>query len=116
LVADVRALRDAAAMSTEPAIARVADRLGREVVLLDRIWQSKILRDHPEMVGHLDAVVATVQAPEHVEPDPTVERERLYRRGVGPSRWLLVVVSFEQTPGRVITAIGNRKDPKRWTS
>jgi hypothetical protein len=102
-------------MSTEPAIARVADRLGREVVLLDRIWQNKILRDHPEMAGHLDAVVATLQAPEHVEPDSSARRERLYRRGVGPSRWLLVVVSFEQTPGRVITAIGNRKDPKQWT-
>ena len=41
-------------------------------------------------------------------------RERLYRQGAGPSRWLLVVVSFEQQPGRVITALANRKDPKLW--
>jgi hypothetical protein len=101
-------------MSLEPTIARMSDRLGREVLLLERIWQLKILRDHPEMIGHLEAVVATVQAPEHLEPDATARRERLYRRDVGPSRWLLVVVSFEQSPGRVITTIGNRKDPRRW--
>jgi hypothetical protein len=47
-------------------------------------------------------------------PDAMPGRERLYRHGAGPSRWLLVVVSFEQQPGRVITALANRKDPKLW--
>lgn len=59
-------------------------------------------------------MLATVQAPDHIEPDSETLRERLHRRDVGPSRWLFVVVSFEQTPGRVITALGNRKDPKQW--
>ena len=95
-------------------MAQLTDREGREVVLLVRIWENKILRDHRELVGHLGAVLATVRAPDHGEPDSAPHRERLYRSAVGPSRWLLVVVSFEQKPGRVITALGNRKDPKLW--
>jgi hypothetical protein len=31
------------------------------------------------------------------------------------SRWLLAVVSYEQQPGRIVTALANRKDPKQWT-
>ena len=40
-------------------------------------------------------------------------RTRFYSRNVGPSRWLLVVVSYEQRPARIITAVANRKDPKQ---
>lgn len=80
----------------------------------DRIWHEKIARDHPEVVDHLDAVLEIVRRPDHVEPDPLEGRERFYRRDVGPSRWLLVVVSFEQEPARILTALATRKDPKRW--
>ncbi|HLI61157.1 MAG TPA: DUF4258 domain-containing protein [Solirubrobacteraceae bacterium] len=86
---------------------------GRE--LPEVIWQSKILRDHPEMAGHREAVLRTVATPEHVEDDPLPRRRRYYRRSLGPNRWLLVVVTYEQDPARIITALGNRKDPKQWT-
>jgi hypothetical protein len=33
-----------------------------------------------------------------------------YLRDVGPSRWLLVVLSYEQEPARPISAFPNRKD------
>ena len=56
----------------------------------------------------------TVAHPDHVEPDALPARTRLYRRGVGPSRWLMAVVSYEQEPARIITALANRKDPKQW--
>lgn len=92
----------------------VSDRDGRAVVLLARIWADKILRDHPELGDHLEQVLGTVSVPDHVEPDPRADRRRYYRRRVGPSNWLLVVVSFEQEPGRVITALATRKGPKRW--
>lgn len=52
-----------------------------------------------------------------VEPrfeDALPDRPRFYRRGVGPSRQLMAVVSYEQQPARIITALANRKDPKRW--
>ncbi len=44
------------------------------------------------------------------------QRARYYARGVGPSRWLLVVVSYEQTPARIVSAFANRKDPKSWSA
>jgi hypothetical protein len=34
----------------------------------------------------------------------------------GPSRWLLVVVSYEQTPARIVSAFANRKDPRSWSA
>jgi hypothetical protein len=55
--------------SDEPPAATVLDPDGREVVLLARIWRDKIARDHPELVDHLEAVMATVAKPEHIEPD-----------------------------------------------
>jgi hypothetical protein len=61
-----------------------------------------------------DAVIQTVATPDHVEPDTLPNRTRFYRRNVGPSRWLMAVVSYEQQPARIITALANRKDPKRW--
>lgn len=92
------------------------DQSGTRVILLDRVWREKVLRDHPELDSHLDAVLRAVEAPEHVEDDPVFpERRRYYLRGAGPSRWLMVVVSFEQEPARIISAFGNRKDPKSWS-
>ena len=96
-------------------LASTTDRDGRDVVLLERIWNGKVLRDHPEMHAHLEAVIATVHEPEHVAADPRDDRLRYYRRHVGPSRWLLVVVSYEQEPARVITALATRKDPPSWS-
>jgi len=49
-----------------------------------------------------------------IELDALPGRTRFYRRDVSPSRWLLVVVSHEQEPARIITALANRKDPKGW--
>ena len=98
----------------ERVLAQVRDPDGRVVVLLERIWASKIASDHPELAGSQEQVLATVSGPDHVEPDPRVDRRRCYRRRVGPSRWLLSVVSCEQEPGRIVTALATRKDPKRW--
>jgi hypothetical protein len=100
--------------SNEPLAATVIDPDGREVVLLARIWEEKVARDHPELVDHLEAVIETVAKPDHIEADALPDRTRFYRRGVGPSRWLMAVVSYEQQPARIITALANRKDPKRW--
>lgn len=79
-----------------------------------RIWEKKIILGHPEMSRYLPEVLATMTDPQHIEPDPWTGRSRYYRSGIGPSRWLLVVVSFEQQPGRIITALATRKDPARW--
>jgi hypothetical protein len=100
--------------SADDLLAELSDPDGRSVVLLARIWEDKITKDHPELRAHLEHVLATVTTPDHAEPDPHARRRRYYRRRVGPSRWLLAGVSFEQQPGRIITAVATRKDPKRW--
>ena len=51
----------------------------------------------------------TVAKPDHVELDALPARSRFYRRGVGPSRWLMAVVSYEQEPARIITALATGK-------
>jgi hypothetical protein len=98
----------------ERRLGEVSDPNGRLVIVLARIWEDKIARDHPELRQRLDDVLETVTRPDHAEADPHPARRRYYRRNIGPSRWLMVVVSFEQEPGRIITALALRKDPKRW--
>lgn len=74
--------------SEKPAAGTVPDPDGRQVVLRARIWEDKISRDHPELVGHLDAVMETVAQPDHVEPDALPYRTRFYRRGSGQAAGL----------------------------
>ena len=100
--------------SDGPPLAEIRDPDDRVVVLLARIWHEKLTRDHPELHGYLEHVLGTVVAPDHVEADPLADRRRYYRRRVAPSRWLLVVVRYEQEPGRIVTALADRRDPKRW--
>lgn len=92
------------------------DPQGVRVVVPAAVWRDKILRDHPELASHLADVLRAIAEPDRVLPDPVYEgRRRHYLRGAGPSRWLLVVVSYEQEPARVISAFGNRKDPRSWS-
>ena len=92
------------------------DPTGVRVVVPADLWRDKILRGHPELAPHLADVLRAVAEPDRVLPDPVYElRRRHYLRGAGPSRWLLVVVSYEQEPARVISAFGNRKDPRSWS-
>lgn len=87
---------------------------GRRVVLDIAAWRH-IIEEHQELARDREAVFATVAAPDHRGPDPRPGRERYWRRGLGPSRWLMVVVDFDSVPARVVTAYGNRKDPPGWT-
>jgi hypothetical protein len=92
------------------------DPCGVRVVLSLALWREKLLRDHPELARHLSDVLRAVASPDHLVPDPVFQqRRRFYLRGAGPSRWLLVVVSYEQEPARIISAFGNRKDPRAWS-
>ena len=87
---------------------------GRRVVLDAAGWRH-IVEEHGEIAPHRDAVMGTIAAPDHRTADARAGRERYWRRGLGPSRWLLVVVDFSSVPARVVTAFGNRKDPPGWT-
>lgn len=104
-------------MDDQPETSETADPAGARVVLDDALWREKIVRDHPEIAAHQEDALRAVSAPDHVAPDPSFEdRKRYYARDVGPSRWLLVVVSYEQTPARIVSVFANRKDPKSWSA
>jgi len=86
---------------------------GRRVVLDDDAWRH-VLNEHAEMAPHQAALMATVAHPDHLEDDPRPGRERFWRELLGPSRWLFVVVDFDESPARVVTAFGRRDDPPGW--
>jgi hypothetical protein len=101
----------------DPTIGETTDPDGVQVVLPIRVWQEKIIEDHPEIQPYLANLLPTVAKPDHAAPDPSFEnRTRYYARDVGPSRWLLVVVSYEQMPARIVSAFATRKDPKSWSA
>jgi hypothetical protein len=99
----------------EKIIGETTDREGIRVVLLARIWREKVLSEHIELTAFAEAVLKAIGSAEHVEVDPVYpQRRRHFARDVGPSWWLLVVVSYEQAPARIISAFGHRKDPPTW--
>ncbi|HEV7529014.1 MAG TPA: hypothetical protein VGO29_08970 [Solirubrobacteraceae bacterium] len=104
-------------MADRPRAVETIDPAGARVVLDGRVWDEKIVNDHPEVALYKDDALRAVSAPDHVAPDPgSADRKRFYLSGVGPSRWLLVVVSYEQKPARIISVFANRKDPRAWSA
>jgi hypothetical protein len=104
-------------MPNESSIGETVDPDGTRVLLTDTVWSGKIVQDHQEIAAYGAEVLRAVADPDHVVPDPNFEqRTRYYARGVGPSLWLLVVVSYEQMPARIVSAFANRKDPKSWSA
>jgi hypothetical protein len=89
----------------------------KRVVLLEAVWRKNVVRDHPEIEPYLSEILRAVADPDHAAPDPVfADRKRYYARGAGPSRWLMVVVSYEQVPARIVSAFANRKDPRSWSA
>jgi hypothetical protein len=99
----------------EELVGEAYDLDGNRVVIPTEIWRGKVLKDHPELSRHLNDALRAIYSPDHVDPDPSFrDRRRHYLRGAGPSRWLLVVLSYEQEPVRLISAFPRRKDPDSW--
>jgi hypothetical protein len=94
-------------------LAAVTDPDGREVVLTEDGW-AHIAGGHSDLGLPPDAVLDVVRSPDHREDDPIAGRERFWRRNVGPSRWLRVVVDFAVQPAVIVTAFADRVDPKDW--
>jgi hypothetical protein len=66
---------------------------------------------HPELGGIVDGVLATVASPHMRRSGRGPNEEWFYRRGVGPSRWLKVVVLYEGSRGFIVTAHPRRSLP-----
>jgi hypothetical protein len=93
---------------------------GTRVVLFEDTWRLHVLNPdhgHAELEPHLKAVLAALSSPDHREPDGWPDRERFFKRDVGPSRWLMVVVDSEKEPARIVTALGygHGRSPDGWT-
>lgn len=58
-----------------------------------------------------EETLATVQLPDAITPDPIAGRWRYRALGRGVSRWLFVVVDWNEQPPRIATAYSKRKDP-----
>jgi hypothetical protein len=100
----------------EQVVGEALDPEGNRVVILAGIWFGKVLRDHPDLAPHFAVVLRAIREPDHVAPDPRFRgRRHHYLRNAGPSRWLLVVLSYEQEPVLLLTTFANRKDPSSWS-
>ena len=92
----------------------VTDPDGQRVVLDEEAW-NHISARHPELMDRLDVILGTVARPDHRTLDPIASRRRYWRRLAAPSRWLLVIVDVGDSPARVVTAFGHRRDPEELT-
>jgi hypothetical protein len=64
------------------------------------------------MLRHVAAILDAVSRPDVRHNDPAPGRERFYRCDLDPTRWLRVVVDFNQSPGFVVTAFIQDHEPE----
>jgi len=107
-------------MAERSILAEAVNPDGVRVVLFEDTWLRHILNPrsgHAELEPHLKAVLEAIASPEHREQESWPERERFFKRDVGPSRWLMVVVDSAEEPARIVTAFGYRhgRSPEGWT-
>jgi hypothetical protein len=76
---------------------------GRRVVFDERT-EHHLARRRPQMLDHIQAILDTIARPDIHEHDPAPRRERFFRRDLGPTRYLRVIVDFNESPGFVVTA------------
>jgi hypothetical protein len=91
-------------------IAAVADPAGRLVVLTATRWRH-VIDGHPELRTYLQDVLKAVQEPTRQLPGRRPGEAWYYLAGAGPSRWLKVVVAYDQGNGRILTAFARRSLP-----
>jgi hypothetical protein len=97
-------------------IRSVVDPDGREVVFDFESWLHLAVGERPELLEHVDAILATIALPYCREEDPIARRERFYARHLLlRRRWLRVIVDYNEIPARVVTALVQPHDPRRKT-
>jgi len=66
------------------------------------------------MASYRDEILRVARMPAVARRDWRYRnRWRFYQSELGPSRWLAVVVDFDQDPARIVTAHGFRKEHPR---
>jgi len=83
---------------------------GRRVALTWSRW-SHIRRKHRNLGIARDVLLDIVAAPDERISGREEGEEWFYRRGVGPSAWVKVVVHFDREHGVIATAFPRRSFP-----
>ena len=97
-------------------LATTLDPDGRRVDLTEERWghivgASPSRSGHPELRPYRDEVMQAIRAPDHGKRGHAPGEEWFYLEGVGPSRFLKVVVAYDEGRGRIITAFARRSMP-----
>lgn len=92
-------------------LASAIDPLGRTVHLTAERWEH-VVDGHPYMAPYMADVVRAIEAPTDRIASLRPGQDWFYLEGAGPSRWLKVVVAFdEESVGSVRTAFPRRSKP-----
>jgi hypothetical protein len=83
------------------------DPSGREILLTPARWLHILIR-HGELKPHRDAVLAAVSDPDLIRLGNEPNERWFFAANTGPSRWLQVVVHYDEGSGRITTAFGRR--------
>jgi hypothetical protein len=107
----LRCLRRFRPRTRLPAALAVVDPLGRTVHLTAERWEH-VIRRHPYMGVFQAEVLQAIVAPTEIVRGPRPGQDWYYLRDAGPSRWLKVVVAFdEESAGSIRTAFPRRSKP-----
>jgi len=63
------------------------------------------------MVPLIEEVLDVVRHPDVITPDPKHARWRYWRTGLGPTRWVRVVVAWNTHPPEIKTAFPDGDEP-----
>jgi hypothetical protein len=105
LVAEARAIQE-----DDRLVWETIDPQGRRVVLTHLRWLHICAR-HGELDLEPDVLLDAVARPDRRAPGRGRSEEWFYRHGVGPSRWIRVVVHYEQERSLIVTAFPRRSFP-----
>lgn len=85
---------------------------GRRVELTGERWEH-IVGTHGELADHREDVLRAVRQPELRFPSRETNEEWLLVGGIGPSRWLQVLVAYGEGRGWIVTAFARRLLPRQ---
>ena len=83
---------------------------GRVVTLTTERWEH-VIAVHPDLDVQPQVLLNAVARPSARVPGRESNQEWFYRRGVGPSAWIRVVVHYEGDRGFIVTAFPRRVFP-----
>ena len=94
-------------------VREISDPDGRRVELTVERWTHIVDPHvgHPELSLLQDQVIRAVATADAVRSGRRPNERWYFLRDAGPSRWLQVVVAYEQDRGWFVTAFARRRDP-----